>query len=74
VVGGVDFTDCSGGAPLVEPMVPSKKNIRGWEEHTGFGGGRGGGGLTTWALIFFGTLYVNSTFRHPLGKRSNETG
>jgi len=46
-------------------MVPSKKNIGGWEEHTGFGG-VGRGGLRTGALIFFVTVYVNSMFHHPL--------
>ena len=33
-------------------MVPSKKNIGGWEEHTGFGGVEG------WALNFFLRLYM----------------
>ena len=42
-------------------MVSSKKNIGGWEEHTGFGG------VEDWALTFFATVYVNSTFCHPLG-------
>ena len=28
-------------------MVPSKKNIGGWEEHTGFGG------VEDWGLNFF---------------------
>ena len=48
-------------------MVPSKKNIGGWEEHTRFGG-VGRGGLRNGALIFIVTVYVNSTYHHPLAK------
>jgi len=46
-------------------MVLSKKNIGGWEGHTRFGGVRRGG-LRNGALIFIVTVYVNSTFHHPL--------